>query len=515
MSDRRIEYHPLDELVPARRNPKHHDLAGIRASIDRFGFVEPIVVDERTGRLISGHGRMETLAEAELAGIAPPDGVKLDDAGRWTVPVVHGWSSRSDADADALLVGVNNLVTRGGWNPHGLFEILDDLSRDLGADGLLGTGYETQDLDALLLALDPGRQTTVSEHDRAEASAPQPVIPTDPITKTGDVWLLGEHRLMCGDCRSLLDVERLLDGATINLAVTSPPYAEQRDYDGESGFVPIRPEKYVEWFAPVAANVAANLAVDGSWLVNIKPPGGGLDTDLYVFDLVIAHVRSWGWHFATEYCWERLGVPKAPILRLKNQFEPVYAFARDRWKFRPRNVRYRSGDAILPLPSNEGLDRSLAAAQGGASVPLIYPEQTAKARRGGVGTKMANSDAQGFNWAPGEATGDGWAYPGNRLPTFLGSHEATGHPAAYPVGLPAFLTRLYTDEGDVVFDPFVGSGSTILAAEETSRRGFGMELSPAYCDVILQRWQRRTGVLPVLDRTGNPVDVLAHAAIAR
>ena len=82
---------------------------------------------------------------------------------------------------------------------------------------------------------------------------------------------------------------------------------------------------------------------------------------------------------------------------------------------------------------------------------------------------------------------DGLAYPGNRLPTFASTHDATGHTAAFPVGLPAFFVQAYSDEGDVIFDPFLGSGSTVIAAHKTGRVGFGTELSPKYVAVALER----------------------------
>jgi DNA modification methylase len=86
------------------------------------------------------------------------------------------------------------------------------------------------------------------------------------------------------------------------------------------------------------------------------------------------------------------------------------------------------------------------------------------------------------------------------------THQALGHTAAYPVGLPHFLILLYTDPGDVVVDPFVGSGSSIIAAERAGRRGFGIELSARYVDTTCRRWQAETGRLPVLDRTGTEHD---------
>ena len=108
------------------------------------------------------------------------------------------------------------------------------------------------------------------------------------------------------------------------------------------------------------------------------------------------------------------------------------------------------------------------------------------------------ADRQG---APGGAfpdyVPDGLAYPGNRLPTFAGTHEATGHTAAFPVGLPAWFIRAFSDAGDVIYDPFMGSGSTLLAADQNARIGYGIELSAAYCDVILDRWERHDGEPPV------------------
>jgi DNA modification methylase len=91
---------------------------------------------------------------------------------------------------------------------------------------------------------------------------------------------------------------------------------------------------------------------------------------------------------------------------------------------------------------------------------------------------------------------EGMAYPGNRLPTF--QSEALGHPAAFPVGLPEFFIKAYTDTNDIVFDPFMGSGSTLMAAEKNNRCAYGTELSPKYCDVIVKRWEDFTGKQAIL-----------------
>lgn len=146
---RRIEMMPVDGLPPALSNPKQHDVEDIAASIERFGFVEPVVLDERTGRLVAGHGRIEGLALLWAAEVAAPEGVE-EREGRWFIPVVRGWSSRTDEDAASFLVAVNQLVISGGWD----FEALGSLMRaidDTGAD-VETLGFSDEGLEDLLSA---------------------------------------------------------------------------------------------------------------------------------------------------------------------------------------------------------------------------------------------------------------------------------------------------------------------------------------------------------------------------
>jgi DNA modification methylase len=336
-----------------------------------------------------------------------------------------------------------------------------------------------------------------------------PELPADPVAQAGDIWRLGRHRVICGDARSPDDVASVLDGRLINVAFTSPPYAQQRDYDADSGFRPIPPDRYVEWFAPAAANVARHLADDGSWFVNIKPNAEGLDTLLYVLDLVIAHVRSWGWHFATEFCWERNGVPKSVTQRFKNQFEPIYQFARGRWKMRPDNVRHESDN--IPRTGGPGSGQtSWRNAQGKPGGVVNNTFGAVKKRRNGTSRFM--SDVQGENHDFGEYIGPGMAYPGNRLPIFSSTMEALGHAAAFPVGLPEFFSKAYADPGDVIYDPFAGTGSTLMAAERTGCIGIAVEISPAYVDVTIQRWQDFTGEIATRERDGIPFNELKEKA---
>tara|TARA_R110000868_G_scaffold169695_1_gene404768 strand:- start:1868 stop:2263 length:396 start_codon:yes stop_codon:yes gene_type:complete len=105
----------------------------------------------------------------------------------------------------------------------------------------------------------------------------------------------------------------------------------------------------------------------------------------------------------------------------------------------------------------------------------------------------ANLDGpNGKHWNLSKKSAPGMALPSNVV-CVSGVESGTGHPAAYPVSLPEFFIRAYSDEGDIVFDPFMGSGTTMIAAEKTNRRGFGCEISPQYCDIIIARWEAFTG----------------------
>lgn len=137
----------LDELVAAEQNPKAHDEASLDASLTRFGYVEPIVRDDRTGRLVSGHGRTERIRARHAAGDDPPEGVEADE-GQWRVPVVTGWASKDDVEANAAIIALNRIGERGGWHEEDLAGMLTNLGT-AGA-GLEGTGYEPDDVTELL-----------------------------------------------------------------------------------------------------------------------------------------------------------------------------------------------------------------------------------------------------------------------------------------------------------------------------------------------------------------------------
>jgi len=141
MNERRIEYQPLSKLKPAKRNPKLHS-QDIGTSMERFGYAEPILLDERTGRLVAGHGRLEFLQKKKLAGEHPPGGVEVKGKD-WLVPVVRGWSSKNDKEAGAYLVASNQITIAGGWSQEALSSMLSKIPKQ-------GLGFQPEELDALL-----------------------------------------------------------------------------------------------------------------------------------------------------------------------------------------------------------------------------------------------------------------------------------------------------------------------------------------------------------------------------
>lgn len=467
---------PLDEVALLPGNPNQGHTESLDASIDEFGWIDGIVIHK--GIVIAGNHRV---AKAQAAGETGLPGydlshLDLDDARRMAIALAH------------------NHTTRAGQNDPQL--LADAMISIADTDETLANVAGIQSLDAVTLDLIEQHRNPQDDVDVDEI----PPTPTKAVTKPGDIWQIGPHRIICGSSHDIDTVKRLTENEPINVAFTSPPYADRRTYDETSGFKPIPPDEYVDWFEPIANNVAEVLADDGSWFVNIKPSADGLDSDTYTLDLVLAHARRWGWHWVTELCWERNGVPKSVTRRFKNQFEPVYHFALNQFKMRPKNVRHRSDNVPVPFGPGAG-DTGWANAQGGNDSMM------AGVRKRPNGTEEFMSDVQGQSHDVATGIVAGMAYPGNRLPTFTGTHEATGHTAAFPVGLPAFFVQAYTDPGDRILDPFLGSGSTIIAAHQHDRIGYGIELSPAYVDIAVARIQRITGITPKLNnrrRNMNP-----------
>ena len=134
----RVEYLPLRSLQPAVRNPKRHRIDAVLQSMGRFGYVSPMILDERTGRLVAGHGRLESLCKAKSEGKEPPERIRAqqDD---WWVPVIRGITFADDREAEAYLLADNQTTILGGWDDAELKRIVEELGRE---EALLGTGFE-------------------------------------------------------------------------------------------------------------------------------------------------------------------------------------------------------------------------------------------------------------------------------------------------------------------------------------------------------------------------------------
>lgn len=146
---RRLEYVRLSDLRGADLNVKRHDHAGLRRSIAEFGYTEPGLIDERTGRLVAGHGRLADLLERRGVNGDPPAGIRVDGDGEWLVPVVRGWASESDAHARAYLAASNKLSENGGWDTDTLPDYLAGLAEQ-GTHLLELSGFTPDELAAML-----------------------------------------------------------------------------------------------------------------------------------------------------------------------------------------------------------------------------------------------------------------------------------------------------------------------------------------------------------------------------
>jgi len=436
-----IQQWSIDKLIEYENNPRINDHAvdKIADAIKYYGFRIPIVI-KSNGSVIDGHLRLKA---ARKLGLKEIPVVLADDL--------------TDIQIKAFRLSVNKMAELADWDED-LLRIELDFLKDEDFDLSL-TGF---DLDDLNFYLEPEKLALTDEDN-----VPEP--PADPVSKLGDVWLLGRHRVMVGDCRNFESVSKLMAGKKINVAITSPPYASQRKYDESSGFKPIPANEYVTWYQDVSSNIKANLAEDGSYFCNIKEHCEDGQRSLYVKELTLAHVREWGWMFVDEFVWKRGGVPGKWPNRFKNQWEPIFHFSKwNKIKMIHANVLHESDGAFTYSPDNP------------------------KSKTGFFSNKGRNDIAK-----------EGMALPGNVLEIGTEVNQTENHSAPYPVALPEFFIKAFSDEKDCIFDPFLGSGSTLIAAEKTNRICYGMEISENYCDVIVKRWQDYTGKTAILESTGE------------
>ena len=400
-----VEYWPISRLTPYDRNPRKNDKAVERmcASIREFGFAVPILA-QSSGAVVDGHLRLKA-------------GVKL---GLAEVPVIlcDGWT---DAQVKAFRLMVNRSVGWAEWDMDALaveFAELKGMDFDLAL-----TGFDMREIDALTLHANPAEDDV-------------PPVPEVPVSRLGDLWLLGGHRLLCGDSTKAEDVARLMCERKAGLMNTDPPYG-----------------------------------VDYSELANSKNP----DSAKKHRDIANDELKDGAFQDFLEKA-IRAALPhftKNPAIYLWHPMLTQGAFA--------------------------------AAAAAAAAAAVLIHRQIVWVKPSLI---MGRGD---YHWRH-ELCFYGWIQ-GNRPDWLQGRDQDTVwsigrendgiHPTQKPVELFRRPILNHLTAGAVCYEPFGGSGSQFAAAELTGRVCCGLELDPAYCDVIVTRWQNLTGKAATLDGDGR------------
>ena len=466
----KIVLRPVAELRAHPGNARVHGAAQIeqiKASMLAFGFTNPLLVDE-AGVLIAGHGRLEAAVALGIEKVP-------------TIVLRH----LSAAQKEALRLADNRIAENATWDQALLRDALAASQAaqeiDLGALGfsaaelddiLAAAGDAVSDGDAPEALSAPAVQgsgdgaaetdAAAAEDDRADA-APEP--PRQAVARVGDIWRLGEHRLACGDSTNPSTIARVMGPERAALLFTSPPYGNQRDYT--TGGVS-------DWDAlmqGVFAHLDGALARDAQVLVNLGLIHREGEWQPY-WQGWLDWMRSQGWRRFGLYAWDQgPGLPGDWNGRLAPAFELVFHFNREA----------RAPNKIVPC-------------------------KWAGTPNKGSGLRAADGEVKVY-------THVGLPVQEMRIPDSvirITRHKARGieteHPAVFPVALPEFLMRAYADEGDIVFEPFAGAGTSIIAGQRTGRRVRAIELAPAYVDLAIARWRMLHPELPViLDDSGHGI----------
>jgi len=410
-----VETVSIDRLFCSPTNPRLNDRAvpHVAASLRRFGWQQPIVA-RRTGEVIAGNTRLKAAQSLDMT----------------EVPV--WWFDGTDLDATAFSIADNRSHEHSQWNDAELATLLEALRQE---DALDGVGYTEEDIDSLVQKL---REQEEIDRELDDDGPDDP--PAVAVAKLGDLWVLGEHRLLCGDSTSIKDVRRIMDGEKAALVATDPPYLV--DYTGE------RPnDSGKDW-------------TDSYREIDIEDADGFFRAVFTnVLDVLGPKGAIYCWH-AHKRCgdiqriWRDLGIlDHQQIIWVK----PTPVFGRVYWHFRhePCVMGWRQGDK----PEHDG----------------VHDHDSV--------------------W---ECDWDGKARSVDQ-----------GHPTSKPVDLFVRPIKKHTKPGDIVFEPFSGSGSQIIAAERTERRCRAIEISPPFVDVAIRRWQKATGNEGTLDGDGRTFHEIA------
>lgn len=422
-----IETWPIDRPQPYDKNPRLNDDAVevVAKSIREFGFRQPIVVDE-DGVVIIGHTRLKAAKSLGLSEVP-----------------VHVARGLSPEKVKALRIADNKTAEIAEWNlellPIELAE-LQGMDFDLGMLGF--------DQDELAKLLDPGTQEGLCDPDEI------PAPPDEATTKTGDLWILGKHRLLCGDSSKPADLDRLLDGQPIHLCNTDPPYN-----------VKVEPRSN----NAIAAGLSSFQGTTHHQSMDVaRHPEKSKPTQkkLRAKDRPLAN------DFVSDEKFDRLlDAWFGNIARVLVPGRGFYIWG-----------GYANCANYPPFLKKHGLYFSQA---------IIWDKQHPVLTRKDF---MGAHEWCFYGWREGAAH------------QFLGPNNATDlwhikkvnpqsmvHLTEKPVELAVRAMQYSSRTGENVLDLFGGSGSTLIAAQQTGRRAFLLELDPLYCDVIVQRYEQFTG----------------------
>jgi DNA modification methylase len=416
-------------LKPRRRRHSKAQIKQIAASIERFGFTNPVLMSD-DGEIVAGHGRV---AAARLLGLEMVPALRL--------------SHLSETERRAYLLADNKLALNAGWD-HEMLAIelqgLIDLEFDLGA-----TGFSLAEVE---IVLDEARDSAPTGADSAAEDVIRPYQQDAPaVTRTGDVWVLGRHRLICGDARDKGAYEALLGSETVDMIFTDPPY--NVPIDGHvCGSGRIRHREFAMGVGEMTQQAFTTFLKDA-----LKHGAGRCR------DGAIAFVCM---------DWRHLG-------ELLAAGEQVFSELKNLCVWNKTNAGmgsfYRSKHEMI----------------------CVYKVGTAP---------HVNSFGLGDT---GRYRTNVWDYAG--VNTFRRDRleELNLHPTVKPVALVTDAIKDCSRRADVVLDPFGGSGTTLIAAQKTGRSARLIELDPAYCDVIIRRFEGVTGKSAVLERTGRAFEDVA------
>jgi DNA modification methylase len=403
----------IDLLKPYPRNARTHSkkqIKQIAASIERFGFTNPVLVSDR-GEIIAGHGRV---AAARLLG-------------RKTVPTLS-LSHLSEAERRAYVLADNKLAMNAGWDKEILaieLQALVDLEFDVEL-----TGFSLAEVD---LAIDEAKEASIEGPLEPEDAVP--VVTGEPVTRMGDIWHLGRHRLLCGDTRDVTAMDRLMGGERADLVFTDPPYNVAID-GNVCGLGSVKHREFA--FASGEMNQAQFTTFLAETLGNIAR---------VMRDGAIAYVcMDW------RHMGELLAAGEQCFTELKN--------------------------LVVWNKTNGGMGAFYRSKH---ELVFVFKQGTA-----------AHTNSFGLG-ETGRYRTNVWDYAGISSIGASRSDELAMHPTVKPVALIADAIRDCSRRGEIVLDGFGGSGSTLIAAEKTGRSARLVEYDPVYCDTIIRRWQDYTG----------------------